>query len=339
MFKLQAIIDKYFQQFKAGFIKREDLISPIYAKSKFDECFTTITIEDSVKDFIVIDMEDARFQQFSTEFFAIGGISFKPIQLKMNEIELATAATPDEIRKTAIQFLLEKNNLDRTQSPAVALYLEQYLLSSIDSLHKNETFKGIKEIVPVGADGKPTRASAKGKLIDGFGTYVHKLVTDATPGVIKPQLLDGFATMPDTPEQHVEYIEDMYEELDEEIKATFDCFSVNTRFERMYRRGKKKKYNQYYDNVPVDNTIEFSDNGARVCGSIDQNGTNLIWGTTKKNAVKLVSNVGNVGNWQLGIAPGLKKVQAQSDYGISYGLVVPNRCFINGNFDGLPALN
>jgi hypothetical protein len=330
----QKMIDTFGQKYRAGIIKREDLIFPLYAQSKFDEGFTTITLDETQKDSVIVDLKDARFQQFSTEFLELGGMDFTPNEIKIYEIMLDTAQTPDKIRKTAVQFLLNKDNLDRSQSPILAVFLEAYLTASLYNLHKKEAFKGKEAPKQYDAGGKLI-SSPEGGLMDGFGTYLRKLTSNPSTSIKKPSVIPGFLTMPTTPVEHVEFIEDMYDMLDDEMKDNIDCFMVSRRFEEQYLIGKDIKYNSTYAKTGVDNSLHLR-NG-RVCGSIDQNGTNLVWFTTKVNAIKVISNFGNVGNWKVGLKD-LKKVQATSDYGLGYGLLDPSRCMHNGNYTGLPAL-
>ena len=157
------LIEEFGARYKAGIVKREDLIMPLYVQSDFDQAFTTIEFGDSEKDSVMVDLTNARFQQFSKAFKPIGGMSFIPDKIQMNNIMLDTTVTPDELRRTALEFLIDKSNLDRTQSGLLAVYLEAYLMSAVDNL-KHERFKG-KFVAPVTTDGVE-QPSVQGNLFD-----------------------------------------------------------------------------------------------------------------------------------------------------------------------------
>lgn len=304
--------------YRDGLITMDMMNAPLYASTPWDSLFVDVPTNNTVIDQVNIQ-EEARFQQFQTAFLPLGGMKFTPNSIPLGRIMLESTLFPDVIAGTALDFLAQQN-LDRAGAPIVGIWLQAMLRSAKANFHKYETFKGVK--API-VDGVST---PQGGTIDGVREILDKanasLTAEFHPHILAP---NGFTDVPNTAVEYVNYVEACWDLLPQEIKDLALPMVISKQKLELFKAGLVAKYQTTWNKLGYTVNIEsFTEKLYMRTGTLigvpDMNGSNKLWVTVKRNAIRGLKNSNNLERWAVGVKD-LKQVQASKDYYMGYGFL------------------
>lgn len=323
-----GLVLEFEEGYRAGLITMNMMNGPLYASTPWDSLFVDVPTDNTVIDQVNVQ-EEARFQAFQTAFLPLGGMKFTPNSIPLRHIMLESELMPDVIAGTAIDFLAQQN-LQRGSAPIVGIWLQAMLRSAINRFHKYENYKGVKGAITEGV------STLEGQSINGVREVLRIARTDVAaefhPHVLTPV---GYATVPDDAIEYVNYIEAWWDLVPQEIKELALPIAISKERLKLFKTGLAAKYQSGSWNklgyiIDIESFTEklYMRSGTLI-GLPNMDGSNKVWLTVKRNAVRGLKNSNNLEQWAVGIKD-LKKVQASKDYWVGYGFLNYDWVFENG---------
>ena len=113
---------------------------------------------------------DEVLQQYQDDFTSKGGVSFKPVEIFLQNIKIDVGIIPHKLIKAWTGFLTNSSNLPETY-PFIQWLIEQYLLKQgKQDFELKSIYGGVYEAPAEGVAGDPT------KVIDGIKIIQDRLV-------------------------------------------------------------------------------------------------------------------------------------------------------------------
>ncbi|MDI9870566.1 hypothetical protein [Flectobacillus roseus] len=303
--------------YRAGLVTMEMMNRPIYAYTPWDSIFVDVPTDNTVIDQVNIQ-EESRFQRFQKAFLPLGGMDFTPNQIQLGHIMLEAAISPQDLAGTAIDFLADQN-MDRGKAPIVGIYLQSMLNSAINNFHKYETFKGVQAAIVEGT------STPQGGTINGIAEILRLARTNPSAAIL-PHTITPSPSVPTDDVEFVNYVEAFWDAIPDEIKELALPIVMSKLALQKFKRGLVGKYQNGSWNklgyiVDLESfTEKLHMRTGTILGVPDMNGSNKIWMTVKRNAIRGLKNSNNLENWAVGVKD-LKLVQASKDYWMGYGFL------------------
>lgn len=318
-FDVDSLVLDYNNAYRAGNITMNMMNFPLYASTPWDSLFVDVPTDNTAIDQVNVQ-EEARFQAFQTAFLPLGGMKFTPNSIPLRHIMLESALLPDLVAGTAIDFLAQQN-LERGSAPIVGIWLQSMLRSAIQRFHKYENYKGVKGVITEGV------STLEGQSINGVREVLRIARTNVGaeyhPHVLTPV---GYATVPNDAVEYVNYIEAWWDLVPQEIKELALPIAISKERLVLFKTGLAAKYqsgtwNKLGYTIDIESFTEklYMRSGTLI-GLPNMNGSNKVWLTVKRNAVRGLKNSNNLERWAVGVKD-LKLVQASKDYWIGYGFL------------------
>jgi hypothetical protein len=328
MLNVQQILATYGDQYRKGILTPGDLIKPLYNTSEWDSLFVKVETESTVIDQAAWTMNNARFQKWQKQFLPIGGMTFTPNIIPLYHLMQDTEITPAEIEGTALDFLAAQG-LTAFTAPILNIYFQDYVTKSLDSFHRNETFKGVNVPVVAGT------SSAEGAVIQGVKEQ-FRLAKLTGAGVPKPMTLLANNAVPTDPKLYAEYVHALFDALPPELKGFVKEIVVDEDKILLYKEGIRLSNQVYWNQLgqnPQFNTAKRVPMFLRDCtlvGVLDMQGSDHHWMTVRGNAVKGVKKGSNLMAWNADQMVGGRTIWASNDVWMGYGFRHWSFAFDNG---------
>lgn len=315
------------QEFGAYYINQGQNLQRIYQK-----LFTPVETEEVLTSVITQDeiWRGARarvsgiLQPFQKAWTPKGTVGFDPLAIRQFKMKGDLDVDPDDIESSWLGFLAD-NNLDRREWPIIRYIIEQEMLPKIaEEYERDAIFWGIRKEPVIDVAGKAHES------MDGLRYIRNKAIAD---GRVIPITLGAPPTDPKEFYQYLEDFIDMVEDLYREDQMTL-CMSK----ELMKRalRGKRALYGK--DNDFSDENLDMiMYSRTRIKGLFSHSGSNIIWATPNRNAVRLSKGPDFTRLPMLDINK--RQVSIFTDFWKGAGFVLPETVFTTDVETGAPIIS
>ncbi len=255
-------------------------------------------------------------QQYQDDFTAKGGVSFKPVEIKLYNMKIDVAFIPQKLRATWLGFL---TNNDRTPEdyPFVRWAIEQYVMKQKEADLEKAFYNAVYEAPVEGVAGQVL------KTMNGIEHIQNQLVASGDVDVITTIDL-GSAT----PTQMVTAIEDFIREIPEKYRHEYALeLNMNRTFRDKFKQGMRDKYNvNYLQTEQLLRVMDFEN--VSIVGRASMIGKERIWTTPKFNLLNPIKGFSNKDGFDVQKLD--RKVKFLTDFWFGLGFVQPEILFMNG---------
>lgn len=290
-----------------------NLVRQLRHKAITDELFTTISTDDT--EYRMAETGIGRLlQPFQKAFTPIGNVQLVPVAIKSFKMKMDHTEYPDDIEASWAGFLSD-NNLNRKEWPLIKWLVEVELLPQIkEDYELNEVYKGVFAAPSNGTAGAVSTA------MNGLKKIINDHVTNGriTPIATGALSTDG-AGLVDQIEAFVDAINEKYWGIEMPL-------AMSPKNARLFLKGYKAKYGQNTDYKQNDKgVVDFSMVTVKGCPSMI--GSNKIFCTPKKNAIRIVKRSAN---WdKVALEQEDRKVKIWTDMNVGIGFAIPEIVFTN----------
>lgn len=278
------------------------------------EAFTNVPTEDTVLRYSDVTVTEI-LQGYQDTFTAKGSATFKPVTISLHQVKIDQSFNPNNLVYSWLGFLTS-NNTDRTTWPFVRWFIESYLLNQVfDDMEKLVVFKGVA-VTPT-----PGTAGNTSDVMDGIKKIIGDAVTAATITPI------AVGAPPTDAKDFCTYVEDMVAQIDELYWNKKIVFNMSMAQAKLYREGRRTKYNMMYAQVADLNNIQDFD-GFSVAGRMSMQSSTNIWGTPIENAIFATKGFANASGFELEKVD--RTVKIWTDFHIGMGFLLKDLVFTNG---------
>jgi len=288
-----------------------DLLTLIKAKTETDMIFVNQPTENTRLRKAYLETERV-LQAFQKAFTPIGTHSFKPRQFDLAWLKIDQSFYPDDVVESWLGFL-DDNKVSRKDKPLVAYMIEQFVRQANDDWERHEAFWGVKGSVT------PGTATSQGASADG----IRKLINDGiNASEITPITMGA---VPTDPVDMVDYMEQMWLGLSDEIRSQLDSFFMSRTLRDRFKTGMRKKYNMMYNQAG--DLLTIIDTDMKVTGLLSHAGSDKIWATPRINRSMGLKKPGAE---KLFDVQGFERVvKCMSDWWKGYALWIPQYIITN----------
>lgn len=219
-------------------------------------------------------------QPFQKAFTPIGTIKFEPNVFNLFKIKIDMSETPDDLEKTYLGFLAAQPENDRSQWLFVRWLIEVHIMAKIDEdLENNEYFAGVYVAPGAGVAG------AAGTAMDGIRKVIRGYNTAGRLNLGNGPIATG--ALAADPADFCTQVEEMADAVPSIFRPKLDAFFMSKENATKYLRGKRKKYNQYYQQAGDLMVVEDYSN-IKIVGlaSMSAASSDLIWASLPENRIR-----------------------------------------------------
>lgn len=279
------------------------------------KAFTVIESEDTVLRYANVAYAEA-LQSFQTTFTPKGGVTYTSKAIPLYNVKTDQLFLPDTLKNSWLQFLIS-NSLDRTTFPFVAWFIEIYLMKQImNDLELQAIYNGVYAAPTAGT------ANAANQTMNG----VKKLINNAVTGGTIATIATG---SPSTdPVTWCGQVEAFMASIPEVYWRTGLDINMSNQLALRYIRGRRIKYNTYYDQNPAGSKTKVEDfDNVQVVPQFSHTGADKIWATPKLNALLGFMGSGNMSTVQIEKVD--RQVKLYTDFWIGVGFIDDGVVFTN----------
>lgn len=268
--------------YKPGSDNEKNLRNMIYQTPGLASIFRLMPTEDTIYRGSLATLTRI-VQPFQKTFTPIGTTTFQPNKFDLFKLKIDMKETPDDLEATYVGFLAALPEADRSQWPFSRWIVENHILPKKDEdLSLYEHFKG-EYAAPT-----PGTAGAAGTAMNGVRKNIRGYNTDGRTNLGNGAIATGAAASDDV--DFCTQMEEFVASIPDRFRMKLREVCVSPELELKYKRGKRKKYNQYYAQANDLMTLEDFPN-VIVKGFIEQSGSDLIWTTIPENRIRPVKKI------------------------------------------------
>lgn len=219
-------------------------------------------------------------QPFQKKFTPIGAIDFKPNEFPLFKIKVDMSETPDDLEATYLGFLAAQPEADRKDWLFIRWLVEVHVMAKIDEdLENNEYFAG-EHAAP--ADGV---AGAAGTSMNGIRKVIRGYNAAGRLNLGNGPIQMGAIAADDV--DFVTQVEEFADAIPRLFRPKLDGFFMSHELKTKYLRGKRRKYNQHYQQVGDLLVVEDYQN-IKIIGlaSMSAAESQMIWASIPDNRVR-----------------------------------------------------
>lgn len=261
------LIAEYGAFYRAGTVNAQDLFDQIMTKSDIKELFNVRSTENTRIDNINKQLSSV-LQPFYNRFSPNGTLDFVPNPWNLDRVKINVEMEPDDLAATALDFYSQKG-VSRKDAPVVQT-IAQYLIDKAredDEIYS--AFKGIKG-TPTAQEITDRTALGPEEARDGIRTKIRAYNTAGKTNAI------ASGAVPTDPALFVEYIEDFYYSIPEEMRGYIKWISVSDTLLTRFKRGMRIKYDVNYEQTKGMRSM-IIDTDCEIKGFHAQRGSDMIW--------------------------------------------------------------
>ncbi len=307
------IITSFGSYYLDGGQNQQDLLMRPFEKFGTREVFNLRQTNDTILRLSDVEVSEI-LQGYQDAFTPKGGVVFKPVAIPLTQVKIDQEFNPNSLVSSWLGFLTN-NKIDRSTYPFIKWFIEDYLLKQVDKDLEMKAIYNGKKVTPT-----PGTAGAAIEAMDGIKFQINTGIDD---GDITP-IATG--ALPADPADFVTMIEEVFADAIPEVYWQ-EGMTINMSMKnlKLYRRGRKKKYNMYYAQAADLDTVD--DTNLKVAGRFSMQGSDKIWATTSRNYVMGVKGFSNKNMFELEHVK--RKVAVYSDWWIGIGYLLADEIFTN----------
>ncbi|MGN6293769.1 MAG: hypothetical protein ACTHMV_13580 [Chitinophagaceae bacterium] len=212
-------------------------------------------------------------QPFQKAYTPIGEIVFKPNQIDLYQIKIDISETPDDLERSYVGFLADKEDLERANWPFVRWLIEEHIIAKKqEDLELNEYFSGVY------AAPAPGNAGAAGTAINGIRKQIRDYATAGRTNLTNGPIAMGAPAA--DPADFCTQVEEFAEAIPPIFRSKLDVICMSKELELRYRRGRRAKYGkevQFINNQDLSTLEDFQNLKVKGLASMSAAQTNMIW--------------------------------------------------------------
>jgi hypothetical protein len=267
-------------QFGAYYLKNPDnmkrLRNMLYNKVETVKFFQNRPTQDTIWRGTLASL-DRVVQPFQKAFTPIGTLNFTPNQFPLFKLKIDKEETPDDLEATYEGFLAELEDLERANWPFIRWLIEQHIMPvKQKDLELSEYFGGVYAAPVAGVAGPA------GTAMDGLRKIIRDYNTGGRTNLGNGPIIMGAPA--EDPADFCTQIEEFVEAIDDLLVDELDFLFMNKSLAKRYVKGRKKKYNENYQQVS--DMVAIENSTIKVQGLKSHAGSNLIWGSQAINRIR-----------------------------------------------------
>jgi hypothetical protein len=277
------------------------------------EAFTNVPTDQTQLRYSDVEVGEV-LQPYQDTYTPKGSVEYKPITIDLQQVKIDLQFNPNKLIYSWLGFLTS-NNTDRSTWPFTKWVIEVYLLKRVfEDLEKKVIYTGVKGAIVGGTAGA---------AIDSMNG-IEKIIKDGiTAGNYTATAL---GPVPNDPQDYCTYIEEFVAGIDELYWDKAIGFNVSRQRHKLYREGRRQKYNLQYAQVADLDVIQDFENFS-IKGRASMKGKDRIWGTPIENAVFPAKGFSNATAFELEKVD--RNVKIWTDFHVGLGFLLGDLVFTN----------
>lgn len=298
--------------------RRRRLKDSLYnTKGRFDSYFLEVETDSTREDWTYSENSEV-LQPYQTAFTPKGNLTIKPNPAVLFWAKYDISHVPDHLVLTYHSWL-RGNKLSVDECPFVEYVIMNHIIPRGHQDWKTKvSFKGVYAAPSAGTAGA-AETTANG---------VRKVLRDMnTAGMVTPTAMGA---LPTDPVEVYQYIDQMvYDAIPEQYRDADITFMMAEEVFRLAADGLGEKHNKFYERTKETGDVlrVFSKQNIKFAGFSEMEGSTMIFGTLKDNAMKL--NKGSVKKEIMKVETLKRELFLFTDFHSGYHFADPTQIFMN----------
>lgn len=257
---------------------------------------------------------DDVLQQFQEEFTPLGGVTFKPREIRLYQVKIDQRISPGKLQQSWLAFL-GTNKATVEEWPLIRYLVQEYLIGKMkENLEMAAIYNGVFEEPEEGQPGAPA------KVMDGINKQFQDFIDAGDLGPVFT------GAIPTDPVDFVTYCESLIKGIPEKYRYKPQEMNMNRTLRDRYKEGVNKKYNGYYQQQQNKFSMLNFEN-ITVTGRPSMMGKNRIWISPKVNNPMFVKGFEN--SQVFDMQKDTRHLKMWTDWWMGIGFITPELIFMN----------